>query len=87
MRRQGAQVGGVFGADDAELLAVARGVGGVGFDAVGQGTDVFFDGDSAGVFVGIGLFGGGGGGFGAGDFGVDIQVVGVDLGGIGRLCP
>src|SRR6266566_4244757 len=80
---EGADVGGVFGADDAEQVAEGRSVGGVGFDSFDQGAGVFFGGGAAGAEVGGGLFGGVGGGDLIGDFGVVIGVVVRDVGGVG----
>src|SRR6266853_196960 len=59
---EGGDVGGVFGADDAEQVAEGRRVGGVGFDAFGQGAGVFFGVGAADAEVGGGLLGHVGGG-------------------------
>src|SRR5260370_20514350 len=82
VRLEGADFGGVFGADDAEQVAEGRRVGGVGFDAFGQGAGVFFRVGAADAEVGGGLVGGVGGGDLVGDFAVVIGVVVGNGGGI-----
>ena len=68
-------VGGIFRPDDAQQVADGRGVGGAGFDALGQEPRIGFAGGDGGVQIRMGGFGGivgFGGGIG---FDVEIGVV------------
>src|SRR5208283_1215407 len=77
-------VGGIFRADEVELLADDVGVGGAGFDALGQEPRIGFAGGDGVVQIGMGGSAGIVGQGGGGELGVQRGIVGGQRGRVRR---